>query len=131
MIFLDSNIPMYLVGADHPNKTEARRLIERAVLDGEALVTDAEVYQEILHRYSAIGRLDGMTPTFELLDSLVDEVAAIGRDDTRAARDILLGGLGLSARDALHVAVMRKIECRRIMTFDRHFEAVPGISRCR
>jgi len=30
MIFVDSNVPIYLVGADHPNKTRSRLLLERA-----------------------------------------------------------------------------------------------------
>src|SRR5258706_16339815 len=55
-ILIDSNIPMYLVGADHPHKADARRLLESAIGAGERLVTDAEVLQEILHRYVAIDR---------------------------------------------------------------------------
>jgi predicted nucleic acid-binding protein len=50
MIFIDSNIPMYLVGASHPNKIEAQRLLENVIRTEEHLVTDAEVLQEILHR---------------------------------------------------------------------------------
>lgn len=53
MIFVDSNIPMYLVGAPHPHKDSARRLLEQTVAQGEVLVTDAEVLQEILHRYGS------------------------------------------------------------------------------
>ena len=64
MIFIDSNIPMYLVGADHPNKHVARRLLERAIVDDEPLATDAEVLQEILHRYTAIKRRDAIGPAF-------------------------------------------------------------------
>src|ERR1022692_1479833 len=51
VIFIDSNIPMYLVGAAHPNKTSAQILLESLIAKGERLVTDAEVLQEILHRY--------------------------------------------------------------------------------
>src|SRR5258708_291609 len=51
VIFVDSNIPMYMVGKDHPHKATARHLIETALGAGERLVTDAEVLQEILHRY--------------------------------------------------------------------------------
>ena len=58
MIFIDSNIPMYLVGAEHPLKGAARRLLEAGIGRGERLVTDAEVLQEILHRYWAIQRLE-------------------------------------------------------------------------
>ena len=54
MILVDSNIPMYLVGAPHPNKDAARRALEEAVAAGEPLCADAEVLQEILYRYTAI-----------------------------------------------------------------------------
>ena len=46
MIFVDSNIPMYLVGAAHPHKTEAQVILERLIATGERLVTDAEVLQD-------------------------------------------------------------------------------------
>ena len=56
MILVDSNIPMYLVGSPHPLKADAQRLLEKLITDRERLVTDAEVLQEILHRYAAIDR---------------------------------------------------------------------------
>ena len=67
MIFIDSNVSMYLVGAPHPHKAGARALLERFVSEGERLVTDAEVFQELLHRYAAIQRLDAIEPAFEAL----------------------------------------------------------------
>lgn len=54
MIFVDSNVPMYLVGSEHPNKQAARRVLERLIAGSQRLVTDAEVIQEILRRYAAI-----------------------------------------------------------------------------
>ena len=77
MIFVDSNIPMYLVGAPHPHKDDARRLLERFIAERTPLVTDAEVFQEILHRFVAIDRRDAIKPTFTLLLDLVDEVYSI------------------------------------------------------
>ena len=65
MIFIDSNIPMYLIGAPHPNKDAAVRLLEQVIGRGERLVTDAEVLQEILHRYHAIRRHDAIQPAFD------------------------------------------------------------------
>lgn len=47
---------MDLVGASHPHKADAQRLLERLISDHERLVTDAEVFQDILHRYVAINR---------------------------------------------------------------------------
>ena len=129
MIFVDSNIPMYLVGAAHPHKTDAQRLLEAAIVSREKLITDADVLQEILHRYSAIGRLGAIQPAFDALLAVVDEVMSIEELDVRMAKDILLGTQGLSSRDALHVAVMRRKSVDQIMTFDRGFDGVPGIVR--
>ena len=45
------------------------------------------------------------------------------------ARDIITSVDGVSARDALHVAVMRKAEVSRIFSFDRGFDACLGVDR--
>lgn len=128
MIFVDSNIPMYLVGAAHPNKDQARRLLEQAVVEEERLVTDAEVLQEILHRYVAIGRREAIEPAFEVLLGVVDEVLPIDVADVQRARR-LLSSPQLSARDAVHIAVMQRHDIGRILTFDRAFDGVPGLTR--
>ena len=128
MIFVDSNIPMYLVGAEHPNKTAARMLLERAITDGELLVTDAEVLQEILHRYVAIDRRDAIEPATSALLGVVDEVFPIDRADVERARGIVIA-TRLSARDAIHLAIMRRRGADRILTFDRAFEGIMGIVR--
>jgi predicted nucleic acid-binding protein len=49
--------------------------------------------------------------------------------DVERAKTIVLGAIRLSARDALHVAVMERQGVRRIMTFDAGFDAVAGMSR--
>lgn len=129
MIFIDSNIPMYLVGADHPNKELARRALERLIVDNEPLATDAEVLQEILHRYSAIGRRDAIGPAWDALMGVVDLVHAIEPDDVTRARRLLEASPGRSARDAIHIAVMQRHSIRRILTFDVGFDSVEGIER--
>ena len=129
MIFVDSNIPMYLVGAAHPNKDAARFLLEQAIARGERLVTDAEVLQEILHRYHAIRRPDAIQPAFDLLRGVVDEVYPIELGDVERAKALLLGLSGLSARDAVHAAVMRRRGVATVMSFDTGFDRVAGLER--
>lgn len=129
MIFVDSNIPMYVVGAEHPNKTASGRLLEQAIAQGERLVTDAEVLQEILHRYTAIGRRDAIQPAFGALLGIVDEVFPIERRDAERAKDLIQGLRALSARDALHVAIMQRRSITAILSFDSGFDVVPGITR--
>jgi predicted nucleic acid-binding protein len=129
MIFVDSNIPMYLVGAPHPHKDDSRRLLERFVAERTPLVTDAEVFQEILHRYVAIDRRDAIKVTFAVLHDLVDEVYSIELSDTERARDLVLGKRKLSARDAIHIAVMERNGIRRILSFDSGFDGISGMTR--
>ena len=119
---------MYLVGAAHPNKERAQRAIEAAIAADERLVVDVEVFQEILHRYAAIDRKEAIRPCFELLDRIADEIYPVEREDVDRAMSILLD-TSLSARDALHAAVMLRRGVSRIMTFDQGFDRVAGVER--
>jgi uncharacterized protein len=129
VILVDSNIPMYLVGASHPHKTDAQRLLESLVSDHQRLVTDAEVLQEILHRYTAIDRRDAIQPAFDALLGIVDEVLPVDCAATERAKEIVLGHRQLSARDAVHLAVMSHHGIQHILSFDSGFDGFPGIQR--
>lgn len=129
MIFVDSNVPMYLVGSLHPHKADAQRLLEKFALDRERLVTDAEVFREILHRYVAVRRRDAIQPAFDALLAITDDVFPVDLPLVERAKAIVLGNEQLSSRDALHLAVMRREGVERIVSFDRGFDGIPGIER--
>jgi uncharacterized protein len=129
VILVDSNIPMYVVGTPHAHKADAQRLLEKLVRDRERLVTDAEVLQEILHRYVAIDLRDAIQPAFDALLGIVDQVLPVDELVAKRAKQIVLGYRKLSARDALHLAVMQEHGIERILTFDSGFDGFPGITR--
>jgi predicted nucleic acid-binding protein len=129
VILIDSNIPMYLIGSDHPLKRQARQVLEDALAAGEVLCTDAETFQEILHRYGAVGRPDDIDAAFAALNGVVDTVYPIEMADVERARRLLRTPSRLSARDAIHVAVMQGRDIERIMSFDTGFDGVAGIVR--
>jgi predicted nucleic acid-binding protein len=129
VILVDSNVPMYLVGAPHIHKADAQRLLEKLISERQRLVTDAEVLQEILHRYGAIQRRDAIQLAFNALLGVVDEVLPIDRIAVERAKEILLGYTGLSARDAVHLAVMEHHGIDQILSFDSGFDQFPGITR--
>jgi predicted nucleic acid-binding protein len=129
VIFVDSNIPMYLVGAEHPNKAATERKLEGLIRNHERLVTDVEVQQEILHRYTAIERRDAIQPAFDALLGVVDDVFPIEPQDVDRAKSIVLERTSLSARDALHVAIMERHGVNRVLSFDNGFDEVPGMER--
>jgi uncharacterized protein len=129
MILVDSNIPMYLIGSPSPQKTDTQRLLEKLISERQRLVTDAEVFQEILHRYTLINRRHDIQPAFDALLNVVDEVFAIERSAVERAKQIVLGYQRLSARDAVHLAVMEQHGIDRILSFDTDFDGFPGIMR--
>ena len=129
MIFVDSNIPMYLVGAPHPHKAEAQILLEGLAAAGQRLVTDVEVLQEILHRYTAIDKREAIGPAFQVMLDIVDEVFPMEKAEVLRAGEIVQHRLRLSARDAIHIAVMERHGVRSILSFDTDFDRWPGLRR--
>jgi hypothetical protein len=91
-------------------------MLERALSLAERLVTDAEVLQEICHRYAATERRKAIQPAFDALLGVVDDVFPIDREAAEAGKDIVLRYPMLSARDAVHAAVMDLRGVDRIMT---------------
>ena len=129
MIFVDSNISMYLIGAEHPNKGAADTKLSALIRSQDRLVTDVEVQQEILHRYVSVDRREAIQPAFDALLAIVDEVFPVEPRDVARAKALVLERRALSARDAIHVAIMERYEVSRILSFDKGFDGVPGIRR--
>jgi predicted nucleic acid-binding protein len=120
---------MYLVGVAHPHKTASQILVERLTAAEEQLVTDAEVLQEIFHRYIAIDRRDAIGPAFQAILAIVDEVFAVEKADVLRAAEIAQNLASFSARDALHIAVMERRGIESILSFDADFDRWPGLHR--
>ena len=120
---------MYLMGAAHPHKTEAQVILERVIAAGERLVTDAEVLQEILHRYTGIEKREAIAPALQITLDIVDEVFPIQKVEVLRAGEIAQNRALLSARDAVHIAVMERHGIRSILSFDGDFDHWPGIQR--
>ena len=107
MILVDANIPMSLIGDDAGRRRDARRALEDPVAEDEALRSDAEGLEEILHRYVSIDRRDRIGPAFDALLGVTDVVYPVELTDLERARRLVLATPLLSARDAINVAVMQ------------------------
>jgi len=128
--FLDANIPIYAAGRAHPLKEPCVQILTMVADQPEAFVTDAEVLQELLHRYLALrlwpqGRL-AFRSFAELMRDRVESVEATDVEDaaTLADRFPELGG-----RDVLHAAVMERLRVAHIVSADAGFERVPRVQR--
>jgi hypothetical protein len=60
---------------------------------------------------------------------VVDEVFPVDKAAVERARDVVLGHKGLSARDAVHLAIMQIHGIKKILSFVRGFDGFPGLTR--
>jgi predicted nucleic acid-binding protein len=127
--FIDANVAMYAVGAEHPLKRPCVAILSAVARGDVAAVTDAEVHLEILQRYSALGNRRRAIEVSALFRRAVPDVLAVTRADVEAAGGLLDAHGGLRVRDAIHLAVMARHAVPRIVTADRHFDDLPGIVR--
>lgn len=86
-------------------------------------MTSAEVLQELLHAYLAVGRVGTLDRALNLARGRIPTVWSVGPDDVRLARDLVERHRGLGARDLLHLATCVRREVSRIQTFDRGLAA--------
>ena len=103
--------------------TRFMRAVARRHVDA---VSDVEILQEIL---------TGTAPCGGRRSALPSSIATIPRiypvllADLRTSRAILATHPGVEPRDAIHVAVMRRTGVRGIVSYDEHFDGIPGIDR--
>jgi predicted nucleic acid-binding protein len=129
--FLDANVLMYAAGGEHPLREPCRAALARAVEREVTLVLDAEVLQEILHRYFSIGRPELARAVYESAVRLSDEVLPIDEGHTARALELLLEHRtqGLTPRDAIHVATMERRGLTRLLSTDRDFDVLSQLER--
>lgn len=129
MIFIDSNIPMYFIGAEHPNKYLTQATLGEFIVHKEKMVTNVEVLQEIVHRYASIRRKEFIQQAFDFLYSFVEKVFDLTEGDALQAKDLVLRYDHISARDAVHAAQMKRLKIETIFSFDTGFDILPGLKR--
>ena len=129
MILTDANILMYAAGAEHPHKAPSVAFLNR-VASGEVEANiDAEVLQEILHRYRSLHRWSDGQRVYDLARKLFPEVLAITGEVMDEARRILATDTTLTARDAVHAAVVIVYQMDGIGSFDADFDRIAGCPR--
>lgn len=129
MILVDANVLMYAAGSEHPNKAPSVALLEHIATGRIDAAVDAEVLQEILHRYRAIRRWEEGSRLYGLVRSIFTIVIPVTAQVLDEAHALLQKYPHLMARDALHAAVARRETGGEIYSFDEDFDLVEGISR--
>jgi len=129
VILIDANVFMYAAGTEHPCKEPSRRFLEQVAGGELEAAVDAEVLQEILHRYRAIRRWREGSRVYDLARQIVPLVLPLTAEVLDGARTLLDRYADLSARDALHAAVVQHHGLRSICSYDQDFDQLEGLLR--
>ena len=129
MVYVDSCIPMYLIGGAHPNKQLVIAMVPRLLHAREELLASAESFQEIVHRYGGLRDYASLLTAYEEVEAIVNRTIDVTKADVDRSRDLAGRHKRLSSRDCLHLAVMRRIGCERIWSFDKGFDRISGVTR--
>ena len=129
MIYVDSCIPMYLVGAAHPFKDRVIELVPGLIESGGRFVSSAKTFQKTLHRYIAIKAKDKLALAYSALEEMAELVLPVTKRDTDLARYYSAEFPGLSSRDCLHSAPTKNNSISKIWTYDKCFDDVPFLTR--
>ncbi len=128
--FLDTNIPIYAAGQAHEYKAPCLRVLNLAARAPRAFVTNVEVLQELMHHYLASGRWPlGREVLREFADVMARRIELVRVSDIGVASALADDHSNMRARDLLHVAVMRRLGVERIVSADRDFDRLPGVTR--
>ena len=129
MILVDANVLMYAAGAPHPYKERSAAYLERVASGELDAVLDAEVLQELLHRYRALNRWKEGRKLFDLARTIFPVVLPVTAELMDRACVLLDAYPHLMARDALHAAVVLGHDLEALCSFDQDFDLVAGVHR--
>jgi predicted nucleic acid-binding protein len=127
--FVDSNIIMYAVGAEHAYRSPCLDALGQIIQASLQAVVSSEVHQEILHRYVSIGLPDKAREVSIRLETIIPATLPLTLADIRRVRQLAERYPGLNARDLIHAAVMLENGLTRILSTDRHFDQMTEIER--
>lgn len=128
LFFLDTAVFVYAAGEDPIYHAPCEAVVRAAGAMPGAFYTSAAVVQEILQVGLNRRRLPGALVVARSLLRSPIMVLPIEPDDCAEMASILEDGLLTGTHDALHLAVMRRHGLTHIITADRHFATVPGIT---
>lgn len=129
MILVDSSVLMYAAGTRHPHKQPSVRFLERVASGEVDAALDAEVLQEILHRYRAIGRWADGRQVYDQARRIFPVVVPITAEVLDRARALLDDHRSVMARDAVHAAVVSVHGLEGISSYDRDFDRIAELKR--
>ena len=128
--FLDTNIPMYAAGLEHPHKEPSIEILNLVASRPDSFITSTEVFQELIHYYLSADRWELGQQVFNRFETTMEgRIEPIYPEDTHLAAGMAGRYPGVSARDLLHAAVMLRLRTSYTISADTKLDQIPGIHR--
>ena len=129
-VFIDANVPIYAAGREHPYKGPCAQILRTVAEAPQSFVTDSEVLQEMMHRYLASGRWTlGREVVRAFAEAMNGRIEPVHAEDVILATELADLHPGVSARDLVHAAVMKRLNVDLIISADTDFDRLGGINR--
>lgn len=129
MKLIDANVFIYARGQQHPYRDACRHLLSAVDSGREAANTDTEVLQEVVYVYWYRRREEFGLRYLDRLLTLFQTPFAVDHAIMSEARSVLSVHPRIDPRDAIHAAVVRKHNLEGIISTDRGYDAVAGVTR--
>ncbi|MGH2785586.1 MAG: type II toxin-antitoxin system VapC family toxin [Actinomycetota bacterium] len=129
MKLLDTNVFIYARGRAGPYKASCSAVLTVSVEQPGLYAIDVELLQELLDVYTRRGkRALAADAVVEALQMFADPFPITRRESEEAA-DIIRSYRRLTPRDAIHAAVVINYELEGIVSADRSFDQIAGVTR--
>ncbi len=129
-LFIDTNIPIYAAGREHPIKPFCQRIVMLAARRHREFTTSSAVLQEIIHYYLSNNRwVEGRGIFREFVETMRGRIESVTPEDAIVAAEMAGENPHVGGHDLFHVAVMRRLGITRIISADRDFDKIDGVQR--
>lgn len=128
--FVDANVPMYAAGEEHSLREPSIRVMQIVTANPAKFLTDAEVFQEIIHRYVSVRRWPHGREVFNgFVEAMHGRIEPVYAEDVVHAAALADDHPGVSSRDLVHAAVALRLGVSRIISTDTDFDRLPVVTR--
>ena len=128
MIVLDTTVLVYAKGVSHPLRDPCRDLVAGIAAGRVEAVTTVEAIQEFVHVRARQRDRHDATSLGQAYADLLAPLLPVGADELRAGLTLFSATPGLGAFDAVLAAATTAAGADALVSADRGFDGVPGLS---
>ena len=129
MKLIDTNVFVYALGRPHEYKESCMRLMDQFERGEHQANVDTELLQEILYHFWQRGQPQVGLQAFDQIVAGFPDPIPITVHEAAIARDLLSAHPYLEPRDAIHAGVVLAHGLEGIISADRDFNSIPGVTR--